>query len=74
MDLREAIAKRIVQLCNEYSITPNKLATISGISRSSVKSILNGSSNNPQIRLIKAICDGLGITLKKSLMILFLIL
>ncbi len=65
MDLREAIAVRIQQLCKDNNITPNKLATISGLSRSSVKSILNGASQNPQIRLIKAICDGLDISLKE---------
>ena len=41
----------------------NKLATISAISPSSLKSILYGNSNNPKILTLKMLCDGLDITL-----------
>ncbi len=58
-----AIQKRILELCDERGITPNRLATISGISRATVRNILNGRSKNPgAITLIK-LCDGLGITI-----------
>jgi len=50
-------------LCEKNNITINKLANISGLSPSSLKSILYGKSKNPKIETIKIICDGLGITL-----------
>lgn len=58
-----AIKNRIMKLCEERNITINKLATLSGLSPSSIKSILYGKSENPKILTIKMICDGLDITL-----------
>lgn len=63
MDTREAIANRIRHLCQERGITPNKLSSISAVSQSTIKSILNGESNNPGAVTIKKLCDGLEITL-----------
>ena len=58
-----AVVNRIRQLCKEKKITPNALSYASGISQSTVKSILNGESCNPGIVTIKKICDGFGITI-----------
>lgn len=63
MNTTEAIRLRIIRLCGERDLTINKLANISGISPSSVKSILYGKSQNPTILTIKMLCDGLDITL-----------
>lgn len=63
MDTREAIANRILQLCKERNITPNKLSTISAVPQATIKSILNGESQNPGTVTIKKLCDGLEITL-----------
>mgnify|MGYP003308332453 FL=1 len=63
MGTKEAIAKRIIQLCNERNIAVNELANISGISPSTVYSILNEKSQNPGAVTIKKLCDGLEITL-----------
>lgn len=63
MDTREAIANRIRQLCAERGITPNKLSTISAVSQATIKSILNGESQNPGTVTIKKLCDGFEITL-----------
>ena len=63
MDTREAIANRIRTLCDERSITPNKLSTISAVPQATIKSILNGESKNPGTVTIKKLCDGLEITL-----------
>ncbi len=65
MDISTAIKNRILQLCHEQNITINKLATISGLSPSSIKSILYGKSQNPKIATIKIICDGLDISLSE---------
>lgn len=63
MDTLTAIKNRILQLCGERNISVNKLATVCGLSPSSLKSILYGRSQNPKILTIKIICDGLDITL-----------
>lgn len=63
MCTREAVVKRIRNLCNERGITPNGLSNMAGISQATVKSILNGESRNPGIVTIKKLCDGLGITI-----------
>ena len=59
MNTITAIRNRILQLCEERNLTINKLATISAISPSSLKSILYGNSNNPKILTLKMLCDGL---------------
>ncbi|MBQ7836491.1 MAG: helix-turn-helix transcriptional regulator [Clostridia bacterium] len=63
MRTKEAIANRILQLCDQRNIAINELANISGISPSTVYSILNEKSQNPGTITIKKLCDGLGITL-----------
>ena len=63
MRTKEAIANRILELCNERNIAINELANISGVSPSTVYSILNEKSQNPGAITIKKLCDGLEITL-----------
>ncbi len=63
MKVVSVITKRILELCNERGITPNKLGTISGVEPSTITSIFYGKSKNPGIVTIKALCDGLGISL-----------
>lgn len=63
MKTTEAITKRILDLCDQKGITPNKLGTISGIEPSTITSIFYGKSKNPGIITIKSICDGLDISL-----------
>lgn len=63
MGIYEVTVNRIRQLCEENNITPNGLSYISGVSQSTIKSILNGESKNPGIVTIKKICDGLNITI-----------
>ncbi len=63
MNTKEAIANRILQLCEERHIAVNELANISGVSPSTVYSILNEKSQNPGSVTIKKLCDGLEITL-----------
>ena len=63
MNTKEAIANRIIQLCDSRKIAINQLAGISGVSPSTVYSILNEKSQNPGTVTIKKLCDGLEITL-----------
>lgn len=63
MNTKEAIANRILQLCDERNIAINELANISSVSPSTVYSILNEKSQNPGAITIKKLCDGFEITL-----------
>lgn len=63
MNIREAIAARIMQLCRERGITPNGLSNVSAVPQVTIKSILNGESQNPGTVTIKKLCDGFEITL-----------
>ena len=65
MNTKEAVAKRIVELCNERNIATNTLANISGVSPSTVYSMLNEKSQNPGVVSIKKICDGLDIPIRE---------
>ncbi len=64
MNTREAVAQRIRELCKDKGLTPNGLSNIAGVPQATVKSILNGESQNPGIVTIKKLCDGLNITLE----------
>ena len=63
MDTVSVVRDRILKLCDERNMTINKLATLSALPPSSIKNILYGKSNDPKLKTIKKICDGLDITL-----------
>lgn len=63
MNTKAAIANRILKLCDKRGIAVNELANISGVSPSTVYSIIDNRSKNPGAVTIKKLCDGLGITL-----------
>ena len=65
MRTKEAIANRILQLCERRHIAVNELASISGVSPSTVYSMLNEKSKNPGVVSIKKICDGLEISIRE---------
>ena len=63
MNITQAVKIRFEELCYERNITFCKLANISGVPYTTVKSILYDQSKNPGISTIKKLCDGLGITI-----------
>ena len=63
MNVGEASKKRILELCDEKNITVNKLATLSGVTQSTLINIVSGRNNSTTISTIKKICDGLDITI-----------
>lgn len=63
MNIGEAVKQRIVDLCEERNITFNKLATIGGITQSTINNIVSGRNNSATVSTIKKICDGLEITI-----------
>ena len=64
MNTKEAIATRILELCEQRNLAINALANVSGVSPSTVYSMLNEKSLNPGIVSIKKLCDGLDISLR----------
>jgi transcriptional regulator, XRE family len=63
MGIYQAVVNRINNLCKERKITPNALSYMSGVSQSTIKSILNGESKNPGIVTLKKLCDGLDLSI-----------
>ena len=64
MNTKEAVAQRILDLCAERNIAINALALTSGVSPSTIYSMLNEKSQNPGIVSIKKLCDGFEISVK----------
>ena len=65
MTTKEAVAKRILDLCSEREIAVNALAGMSGVSPSTIYSMLNEKSKNPGVVSLKKLCDGLEISLRE---------
>ena len=63
--IKKAVEQRIIDLCNERNIAINALANISGVSPSTIYSMLNEKSQNPGVVSIKKICDGLEISIRE---------
>ena len=49
MNTKEAVAERIIQICKERNMAINALANISGVSPSTIYSMLNEKSQNPGV-------------------------
>ena len=65
MNTQQAVANRIRELCDINGITPNALSNLSAVPQATIKSILNGESQNPGIITIKKLCDAFEITLNE---------
>ena len=64
MGVKNAVVERFKRICAERNMTPNELASISGVTPSSVYSMLDPSRQNVSIVLIKKLCDGLELSLR----------
>lgn len=64
MGIKNAVVKRFKNICREKNLKPNELAVRSGVTPSSVYSMLDDSRQNISIVLIKKLCDGLDMSLK----------
>lgn len=65
MRIGNAVRLRIIELCSEYNLTLNKLATNSGITQSTLNNITCGRNNSTTVSTIKKLCDGLNIDIKE---------
>lgn len=65
MNAKDAVGKRIAELCARHDIAVNALAGLCGMPPSTVYSMLNTKSKNPGVVSIQKICDGLEISVRE---------
>lgn len=63
MSVKDAVAARFSELCGMRGIKANELATLSGVTPSTVYSMLDSRRRDVSIVTVKKLCDGLNITL-----------
>ena len=63
MTIKEAVKKRILELCTQRGITVKKLAVMSGITQSTLGNIVGGRNNSTTVSTVQKICDGLEISI-----------
>lgn len=63
MAVKDAVAQRIRSLCLARGIRANELANLSGVTPSTVYSLLDDRRRDASIITIKKLCDGLEISL-----------
>ncbi|MBR3395960.1 MAG: helix-turn-helix transcriptional regulator [Firmicutes bacterium] len=63
MSAKDAVVGRFQQLCKKRNIKINELATLSGVTPSTVYSLMDPRRREVSITTIKKLCDGLDISL-----------
>lgn len=63
MSVKDIVAKRFQELCDERNIRINELANLSGVTPSTAYSMMDKNRRDISIITIKKFCDGLDITL-----------
>ena len=63
MNVKDVVAERFQELCNERNIKINELANLSGVTPSTAYSMMDKNRRDVSIVTIKKFCDGLEITL-----------
>ncbi len=63
MNVKEAVVARFMEILKERNMRANELANLSGITPSTVYSMLDARRKEITINVIKKLCDGLDMTL-----------
>ncbi|MDO4314932.1 MAG: helix-turn-helix transcriptional regulator [Oscillospiraceae bacterium] len=63
MAVKDAVAARFAAFCKQRHLKTNELATLSGVTPSTVYSMMDPRRRDVSIVTIKKLCDGLDITL-----------
>jgi len=61
--MKEAIVKRFQQLCRERNMKYNELANLSGVTPSTVYSMMDDRRKDISAVTVKKLCDGLDISI-----------
>lgn len=67
MTYSDAIRHRLQALIDERGITVNRLATLSGITQSTVENVVHGKTRNPKLKTLHRLAVGLGMTVSELL-------
>ena len=67
MTYSDAIRGRLQSLITERGITVNKLATLSGITQSTVENVVSGKTKNPKLKTLHRLARGLDMTVSELL-------
>ncbi len=67
MTYSDALIKRLTDICAERHITINRLATLSGITQSTIEDLMTGKTKNPKLITLHKIAIGLNMTVAELL-------
>ncbi len=67
MTYSDVIKVRLQYLIAQRGITVNKLATLSGITQSTVEDVMNGRTKNPKLKTLHRLACGLDMTVSELL-------
>ena len=65
MKPKEALRRRIMELCAEHDMSINSLSLHCGIRQSTLNNIISGRNHSTTILTVARICQGLEITLRE---------
>ena len=63
MLIKEAIVKHLNDICKKRNMKYNELATVSGVTPSTVYSLMNPERKDLSVITLKKLCDGLDMTI-----------
>lgn len=63
MSVKDAVSARFMEICAEKGIKFNELAYISGVTPSTVYSMMDARRRDVSVITVKKLCDGLQISL-----------
>lgn len=63
MLIKEAIVKHLQDICRQRNMKYNELATVSGVTPSTVYSLMDASRKDLSVITLKKLCDGLDMTI-----------
>ena len=63
MLMKDAAVKRFQDLCRQRGIKYNELATLSGVTPSTVYSMMDNCRKDVSVTTVKKLCDGLDISI-----------
>lgn len=63
MNVKAMVVERFEEIISKNEITQNRLATLSGVTPSTVYSLFDNDREDVSITTMKKLCDGLDVTL-----------
>ena len=63
MTIKLAIVKRLLQICDDRNMVPNDLAVRSGLTPSTVYSLIRPDRKDMSVITLKKLCDGIEMSL-----------